>query len=415
MSDIMRLPTLGEDINTGVLVAITAQVGDTLNEGQILFEIETDKVVVEVPARCNGTLKKILVQTNTTVSTGDALAEIECDSSTASIAVPNTKLSQKTGPKQSTQVSAPLNPLPLRSQVPAPLTAKTTASVAPAGPASRNLARKLGIDIRQVHGNGKNGRISKHDVIAHAKQLITTVNNTQNNRGQALPDDSRFGPIQRAQANSIQLATASNMHTAWRQIPHAWLQAEIDITALQTQRKNSREKPASLNAFIVKAIAVAMQQLPLFNAVWDAVTEEIAYRHYIDINIAVDTPKGLLVPVIRKVNQKDVATIGEEIDKLAQAARNNRISRDEMSGGGITLSNLGGFGLSSIQPIVNWPQAAIVGIASAQWQQHRDGGGQWREALFLPLTLGFDHRIINGADGARFIGVMRDYLENAAF
>ena len=409
MNELMRLPELGENIESGQLVAITVKEGDPVSEGQILFEVETDKVVVEVPAKCSGIIKKILVKTNTPVATGDVLAEVVCDESTESdsdIQASNEiQDATEDANSQTVEPEALIKPPDLS---PTPTHILTSPDKrAPAGPASRNLARKLGIDISHVLGSGRNGRIGKPDVLAYAKELIA---NSRSRSTPPLPDDSRFGPLRKQQANSVQLATADNMSNAWQQIPHAWLQAEFDITALESQRQNSSESGRSLTAYLIKALANAIIELPLFSASWDELNSEVVYRNYIDINIAVDTPKGLLIPAVRAADQKTIDTLSDDIKTLAATARAGKLSKADMRGGCMTLSNLGGFGLTSIQPIVNWPQAAILGVATSQWRQTRSDKGDWQEALMLPITLGFDHRMINGADAARFIEALRKSL-----
>ena len=281
---------------------------------------------------------------------------------------------------------------------------------APAGPAARRMARKLGIDIRSVPGSGGRGRIGRQDVIAFAKQQLQggTTAGSSKPAASDLPDLSLHGAVESSPLSNIQRTTARNMTRAWQEIPHAWMQEDIDVTELERQR----QRPLTITPFIVKAMAMALETYPLFNASIDLVNDRLLYRRYIDIGVAVDTPRGLVVPVIRGIDTLSPKAIAASISELSSRARDNTLQPSDFQGAGITLSNLGSMGLSSIYPIINWPQSSIVGVAAARWHQRRNEDGQWRERLLMPLTLAFDHRIINGVDGARFVADVKMRLED---
>jgi pyruvate dehydrogenase E2 component (dihydrolipoamide acetyltransferase) len=316
---------------------------------------------------------------------------------------------------------------PIRADV---LPFRTASKIIPAGPSVRRLARELGVELEQIKGSGSQGRISKEDVKEFARQhlqqpqpaaTVTAIAPAPQRPADStavLPDFSEFGPGHREALSGIQQATRNNMNRAWREIPHAWLQHQADISELERQRQRYKTMAKadgvalSLTPFMVKALALAMKEFPLFNASLDDAGNAIVYRDYIDIGVAVDTPRGLLVASVRQADNKTIYQLARDIDTLAGRARDGKLTVKDMQGAGITLSNLGNMGVSSIYPIINWPQVAIVGVAAGQWQQCRRDNGEWHEQLMLPLTLAFDHRIINGADAGRFLGFIKTLLEN---
>ena len=413
MIERMTLPALGEDVDSGQLVRIAVTSGDRIEQGQILFEIETDKVVVEVPAPSSGTVESVLVSEGAVLHTGDPLITIaraeNNETPAADQTVPEPELPGDPEIPAPTREPAakpePLHPLGNTDAAMASRPRRSAGARAPAGPASRQLARKLAIDIARVPGSGPRGRISKSDVLAFARDLI---NNSTQSPAQPLPPGS--GIQSHRSPDALTLATARNMQTTWQQVPHAWISADIDITLLENQRRSAATRH-SLNSHILLAVATALADSDKFNTSWDAAREELAVRQSCDIGVAVDTPRGLIVPVLRDVSTLSLAEVDAALKQTAIDARNSRLNRANLQGGSITISNLGGFNLSAIQPVVNWPQSSILGVASAQWRMMRDDRGEWREAQLLPVTLGFDHRIINGADAARFLGIIRQCLE----
>jgi pyruvate dehydrogenase E2 component (dihydrolipoamide acetyltransferase) len=293
----------------------------------------------------------------------------------------------------------------------------------PAAPSVRRMARELGLDIADVPGTGKGGRISQDDVRAHAKHVITGKVSgpagTPAGGGFAfepLPDFAQFGAVERKAMRGIRRKTAEHMVAAWHTIPHVTQFEKVDITALEPLRKQfgARVEAAggklTVTAIITKVIAVAMRKFPQFNTSVDLAAEEVVYKSYLNIGIAVDTERGLLVPVLRDVDTKSVTQIAAELAHLAEKARTGKLTMDEMSGGCFTITNLGGIGGTAFTPIVNHPEVAIMGMSRSAMEPVWNGTS-FEPRLMLPLSLSYDHRIIDGADAMRFLRFVAEALE----
>jgi pyruvate dehydrogenase E2 component (dihydrolipoamide acetyltransferase) len=301
----------------------------------------------------------------------------------------------------------------------------------PASPAVRRFARELGVDITAVRGSGPHGRVSREDVQAHVKQTLSGAGARAGAGAAAppsggaaagpagaeppLPDFSRWGAVEREPFTAIRRVTAQGTVHSWQAIPHVTHNDKADITELEEFRRQYKRKAEeqgvklTLTAMLVKTAAAALQRYPKINASIDTGRQEIVYKKYVHIGVAVDTPRGLLMPVIRDVPGKDILSIAGEIGELADKAKQGRLSPEEMEGGSFAISNLGGIGGTSFTPIVYWPQSAILGVSGATtepvWQE-----GQWVPRLQLPLSLSYDHRLIDGADAARFLRWIADAL-----
>ena len=407
MSDITELsiPDLGDGIDEGVVIAILVEVGDHLVADQAVLEIETNKVTVEVPAPRAGVIAEIMVGVDQTVQPGDPVLRlaIEDAGDAATPPVSGNATEASTAPDLvKTETSAEIGTV-----LPA---ATGSSKTIPAGPGARREARELGVELQALVQAGHEGRITRADVRAHVKKR-NSGGMAQPKSRQAprlLPDLTAYGAVRRERLTRIERVTASNLARATTIVPQAWLERRVDITALEAERKQFRSLQApddaalTMTAILCCAVATLLQEFPRFNAAFDDVENEIVYREYINVGIAVDTDAGLLVPVVRAADQYDLSGCAEAIARLSAAARNNALQSGELRGAGITISNLGAMGISSIQPIVNWPEAAILGIAAAHRVVEMSGDGTV-ERLRLPLTLGFDHRLINGADAARFL------------
>jgi len=416
---ILHLPSLGEGVTKASIAGILVSVGDRVAVGQPLIEVETDKVTVEVPADAAGIVETLSVAVGDEIQAGDVFATLteDSESATTQTPLPPTEAPAK-APVETTSPPAPQTPPPMPATSPEiPPFPHPAGESVPAGPVSRRMARELGIDIGDVQGSGFRGRISVQDVKAHARRLLTE-RPTGNDSAPAhppLPDISVFGPVQRQPLSRIGQVTSANMQRNWSEIPHAWLQEEVDITEMEAARQRHKGRVAeaggslTLTAILVKALASALAEFSIFNAALDIEKNEVVLREYIHIGVAMDTERGLLVPVLRDVAGKSLLQIAQELAELTGKARQNRLGMDELQGAGFTLSNLGGLGLTGITPIVNWPQVAILGVAGGK-ELPRYVNGKVRPRLLLPLTLGFDHRLINGADGARFLGYLRETL-----
>ena len=428
MIETLLLPKLGEGIESGTVVAVSVVMGEAVVAGQTLFEVETDKVSVEVPSTVDGSVTDLFVAPGDEVPVGGRLAAIERSAGSGAplATVDQTYAEGRSAPESTVVAGLPVGNVGgttsgegREPDQRASVYGSLPDHPAPAGPAARRMARELGIDIRSVPGSGQRGRIAKQDVVVYARQLLKGERRADDqSAATALPDLTRFGPVETAPLANIQRAMARNMTRAWREIPHAWIQDRIDITELERVRSRLKAEaadqglPLSITPFVVKAMALTLEAFPLFNASIDMIRDEVVYRRSIDIGVAVDTPRGLVVPVIRDVEDKGLNVIAKELAGLAERARSNTLQVDELQGAGMTLSNLGSMGVGNIFPIINWPQSSIIGVASAYWSQERDSSGEWIERLIMPVTMAIDHRLINGADGARFLARMRGLLED---
>jgi pyruvate dehydrogenase E2 component (dihydrolipoyllysine-residue acetyltransferase) len=284
----------------------------------------------------------------------------------------------------------------------------------------RRMARELGVDIGQVAGSGPGGRISIDDVKAHTKKLVTTVpaGGAVAGVAEALPDFTRWGAIDRQPMRAVRRKTAEHLSAAWATIPHVTQHDVADITSLEELRKRYAKQVEAaggnltVTAIAVKICAAALKVFPQFNSSIDLAASEIIYKKFVNIGIAVDTDRGLLVPVIRDADTKNITQISVELSQLSEKARNRKISLDEMQGGCFSISNLGGIGGTLFTPIVNAPEVAILGISRARMEPvYNKDTGQFVPRLMLPLSLSYDHRVIDGADGIRFLRWVVEAIE----
>jgi pyruvate dehydrogenase E2 component (dihydrolipoamide acetyltransferase) len=279
---------------------------------------------------------------------------------------------------------------------------------APAAPSVRRMARELGVDINEVPGSGDAGRISIEDVKSHAKRLVTGAARGGGAAAEALPDFSRWGEIERQPMRAVRRKTAQHLAAAWATIPHVTQFDVADITALEELRKKYAKQAEAaggnltVTAIAVKVAASALRVFPQFNTSIDVGSGEIIFKKYVNIGVAVDTDRGLLVPVIRNADQKNIIHIAAELAELSEKARNRKISLEEMQGGTFSISNLGGIGGTYFTPIVNAPEVAILGISRASMQP-KFLDNAFVPRMMLPLSLSYDHRAIDGADGIRFL------------
>lgn len=425
-----KIPDLGENIQAGAVVNILVSVGDTVSVDQPVLELETDKATVEVPSSVAGVVKEIHIQAGDTVEVGQRVLTLE---GTALTAEPAPAVSQPPPPEPPTEAipepaqavppETPPAALPSAPAILPPDFYKPDAaySAVPAAPNVRRLAREIGVDIAQVPGTGPAGRISMADVKNYARQRSLT------SRGVApaaaptaaaipLPDFSKWGQIEREAMSNIRRKTAENLSRAWATVPQVTQFAKADISELEELRqrfgKTVEAAGAKLTptAILLKVVASVLKTFPQFNASVDMSSNEIIYKKYYHIGVAVDTDRGLLVPVIRDVDQKTILELAIELQQVAEKARNKKLSLDDMQGGTFSISNLGGIGGSHFTPIVNAPEVAILGVARGQMEPVYING-QFEPRLMLPLALSYDHRLIDGADGARFIKTLVEHLE----
>jgi pyruvate dehydrogenase E2 component (dihydrolipoamide acetyltransferase) len=422
------LPELGENIAAGDVLRVLVKPGDTLVKDQPVLELETDKATIEVPSSVAGQVKDVKVKVGDKIKVGQAILSVEGDAAPAKAAPV-----AAAAPAAVADASAPAKPAaaPVEEKTPPPAApaaskvvdinrgARPSASaasvdqpVAPASPSVRRMARELGVDINQVAGSGADGRISIDDVKAHTKRLVETTGSGGGGgvAPEPLPDFSRWGDVERQELRGVRRKTAERLSVAWATIPHVTQHDFADITALEDVRKKYQKKieaaggALTVTAVAVKIVAAALKAFPQFNSSIDLAANEIVHKKFINIGVAVDTDRGLLVPVIRNADQKNIAQISIELTQLSEKARTRKISLDEMQGGCFSVSNLGGIGGSFFTPIVNPPEVAILGISRGKIEPvYNKDTGQFVPRQMLPLSLSYDHRVIDGADGIRFL------------
>ena len=428
MSVQFALPDLGENIESGDVIRILVDVGDRLAEDQTVIELETDKAVIEVPSSIDGTITEILVQQGDTIAVGQPILEVDAgeapaveeaspapESAPAPVPQePATAPVVEEAPNTPYSATAPIGAAPVVEEAPPAPTSPD--GPVPAAPSTRRLAREIGVDIAQVQGTGPSGRISIDDVKAHSKKLHAT-------RGAApataapLPDFSQWGAVERQPMTKVREITAERLAQAWATIPQVTQFDKADITSLEKWRAAYGKKAEAAGgkltptAILIKVLGIALKVFPQFNASIDIAQREVVYKSYFHIGIAVDTPHGLLVPVVRDVDQKNIIELAVELSELAEKTRERKIGPADMQGGSMTISNVGTMGGTAFTPIVNPPEVAILGVARSQVEPTYIDG-QLQPRTFLPLSLSYDHRLIDGADGARFLRWICTALED---
>jgi len=423
-----QLPDLGENIESADVVNVLVNVGDFIEKDQGIIEIETDKATIEVPSNVSGKVTEVLVKAGDKAKVGQTIVKIETSETKeefASEEVETPASKEHELPEQKEQITPivkqeakgelpKLQPMELDEQPP------ILKGAAPAAPSVRRLAREIGVDINKVPGTGPGGRITMDDVKAYSKKLHEAKSEggfTPGIKAEALPDFSKFGEIKKVEMSNIRKKTAEHLSYAWATIPHVTQFDKADITNLEKARKElskSLEKSGvklTVTAILVKVIVEALKKYPQFNSSIDMEKKEIIYKNYYNIGIAVDTEHGLIVPVIKDADKKSLNQISVEMTSLAEKARAKKIALDDLQGGCFTITNLGGIGGTYFTPIVNSPEVAILGVSRSSYEPVWNGYGVFEPRLMLPLSLSYDHRIIDGADAIRFLRFVVDALE----
>ena len=462
-----KLPDLGEGIHEGEIVEVLVSVGDRVEDGQSIMVIETDKATTEVPSPVTGVVKEIKVKAGDTVSVGDVLmtfteeGEAEAPEEPRAAperipreeerpepelkeakAPPREKKKEEEEARERKEAEREREREAERARKPEAPPEEKRGPV-PAAPSTRRLARELGIDLQEVEPSGPGGRVTSEDVRAHAKKAEKAKERPEAppERPEApeekppeeapaapaiapvppLPDFGQWGRVERESLRSVRRATAKRMTWAWTQIPHVTHEDIADITELEAFRRKHKEEieakggALSLTVFALKAAAAALKAFPRFNASLDMEAGEIILKKYYHIGVAVDTDRGLLVPVIRDVDCKSITELAGELNELVRRARDGKADLSDMSGGTFTITNVGSLGGTTFTPIINYPQVAIMGMPQARLQPVVRGDENDYEIvprLLLPVIVGFDHRILDGADAARFVRMIIGALEN---
>jgi len=443
-----KLPELGENISQGDLVRLMIAPGAKVSEGQPVMELETDKAVVEVPSSVSGVVKEVKVKEGEKIKVGQVIFTLEGGG-----AAPAEPARARTAPvehvsgqhgarlafqaairaegKTEEQALPPDQPLPAPPVFSMPVQLGKVAGAErqpiPAAPHVRRLAREVGVDIYEVKGSGPGGRISEDDVKAYAKALLQAASAAVPPPVRAtyfaappLPDFAKWGKIERVSMRGVRRKTAEHLAESWITIPHVTQHDRADITELEQLRARFAPKAEeaggkmTVTAIALKVCAAALKVFPQFNASIDIEKEEIVYKQYINIGVAADTDRGLLVPVIRDVDKKNIVELAVELSQLSKKAREKKLTPAEMEGGTFTITNLGGIGGIGFTPIINSPEVAILGLSRSrmepEWVQHK-GGGKFEPRLILPVSLSYDHRLIDGADAARFLRWIAEAFE----
>lgn len=441
MATEFKLPELGENIGkvdvTGVLVAV----GDTIAVDDPVLEIETEKSGFDVPSTVAGVIKEIRVSAGEKAEVGQVILVVEEASGAKSAEAPSEAppAEKAEAPAAPAKTEEPVKPAttaptesratvdasrsPAKSEAPAVNGASSGPRVlAPAAPSTRRLAREIGVDIHHVKGTGVDGRISVEDVKSHAKGLLSAPRGDSRATvgvgvvAPPLPDFSKFGEIRREKMSNIRRKTAEQMQLAWSTIPAVTQFDKADITDLEVLRKkmNAGGGPkVTVTAILLKVLASALKKFPQFNASIDMANEEVVYKDYFHVGVAVDTDRGLLVPVVKDVNQKNISELANDLNVIAEKARDKKIRPEDLSGACTTITNLGGIGGYAFTPIVNPPEVSILGVSRASMEPVYSDDTFYAR-LMMPVCLSYDHRLIDGADAARFLRWVCLALENPA-
>ncbi len=450
-----KLPELGENVEKGDVVRVLVAAGQTLSVDQPVLELETDKATIEVPSTVAGKISAVNVKAGDKVKVGQVVLVVEPGANGASAPeskAPEGKAQETTARDREATIGtapeaeeqqpppppakAPAKPASVvdinagraaqpaaaspRAEAQAPAPAREglgleLAPPVPAAPSVRRFARELGVDIAAVPGTGPGGRIGPDDVKQHVRTVVNGAGPGGAVRRAPLPDFSKWGEVDAKPMSNIRRVTAEHLEAAWR-APHVTQHDKADVTAIEEFRRQYAARvergggKLTVTAILIKIAAAAIQRYPQFGASIDLANQTIVYKKYCHIGVAVDTPNGLLVPVIRDADKKTITQIAADLAVLSQKARDKKLSLDDMAGGVFTISNLGGIGGTSFTPIVNDPEVAILGVSRGAkepvWK-----GDAFEPREMLPLSLSYDHRVIDGADAARFLRFICDALE----
>lgn len=419
------VPDIGDFDSVEVIEILVAE-GDTVQVEDSLITVESDKASMEIPSSESGTIVKLKVNIGDDISEGSVILMMDVSDQTQATAKTDTNIATKTkeetirkepeksthekmAPAKSTPAKSSPGKLPTNKASPTANIDEKRFSKAYASPSVRKFARELGVDLGKVEGTSRKGRINKEDVKDFVKKAMSTGGSGASLGIKPMPeiDFSQFGDIETTALSKINKLTGEYVHRSWVTIPHVTQFDEADITEMEAFRKQMGKEMEKEGikitplAFIVWAVVASLKAFPRFNSSLDATGENLILKKYFNIGVAVDTPNGLVVPVIREADQKSLVEISQEIRDLAVKARDKKLKPSDMQGGCFTISSLGGIGGTKFTPIVNAPEVAILGVSRSKMQPVWNGT-EFEPRLVLPLSLSYDHRVIDGADGARF-------------
>ncbi|MYD52881.1 MAG: branched-chain alpha-keto acid dehydrogenase subunit E2 [Chloroflexi bacterium] len=444
------LPDLGEDIEEADVLQIYVSVGDLIAIEQPIVEIETEKATLDLPSPVAGTVTEIHVRTGDTIRPGDPVISVTSTEDAAPATPPGSEPAEPIvipdavdlpdpdePPSSATAIEAPPprqpEPEPLQDtrDHPAPILHVPQAARPPlvegdlesrpvfASPSVRRFAREIGVDIRTVPGSGPGGRIDLADVKRHSRETPAQAPDPVHSARSPgpLPDFSEFGSVERVPMTRLRRTIKRNMAASWHEIPHVTLFHTADVTELEQVRSDYRERAEeaggrlTITAILLKITAAALKAHPQVNSSIDAEADELVLKHYVNLGVAVDTPRGLVVPVIRDVDEKNIIEISVELTDISERARSGDLGLQDFRGSSFTVTNLGGMGTGHFTPVIHHPNTAILGIGRAErrpvWSEPLD---DWEPRSILPLSFTFDHRVMDGADGARFMTWIADVI-----
>jgi pyruvate dehydrogenase E2 component (dihydrolipoamide acetyltransferase) len=420
----IKLPRLGEGADSGTVVSVLVKPGDQVNEGQTIIELENEKAVAPIPASASGRVAKLYVKEGDKISVGQPILALEPDGAPSVAPTPSAPRSE------ARSAPAPVPQLPRQSvEVPSVDVAgdlTQNESVA-ASPTVRQLARELGIDLSRVRGSQRGGRVAVEDLRAYIHQIQRLAfEGSTASRMAAAPapkppvtekiDFEKWGPVSRKPVSSLRKIIAQRLHESWTSVPQVTQFDEADITGIVALRKKYvtkyEKKGASLTLtpFLIQAVVGALKKHPIFNSSLDDATEEIVFKDYYHMGIAVDTEQGLIVPVIRDVDKKSLLQLSKELAELAEKTRQRKVATADLKGGTFTISNQGGIGGGFFTPIVNKPEVGILGVGRGALKPVVRGA-KIEKRMLLPLGLSYDHRVVDGGTAARFIVEVVQALE----
>ncbi len=422
----VKVPDIG-DFDEVEIIEVLVSIGDQIAEEDSLITVESDKASMEIPSSHAGTVKEIKVAVGDSIAEGGIVVVIEtsAESVAAPVEEPAVKVAAEKAEDNKAAEERKPAPAPAPAARPSPTANINSVSFknAHASPSVRKFARELGVDLGKVSGTGRNSRIVKEDVQAFVKQLMTTAGGSANGAAlgvEPMPDIdfSKFGEIEVQALSKINKLTGKFLHRNWVSIPHVTQFDEADITSLEAFRKQSNAEYAdqgvkfTMLSFIMKAVAAGLKKYPRFNSSLDPSGKNLILKNYFNIGVAVDTPDGLVVPVVRDVDKKTLVDISKELREISGKARDKKLKPADMQGGCMSISSLGGIGGTKFTPIVNAPEVAILGVSKAEMKPVWNGS-EFEPKLMCPLCLSYDHRVIDGADGARFITYVSHLLADA--
>jgi pyruvate dehydrogenase E2 component (dihydrolipoamide acetyltransferase) len=421
-----KLPSLGDGVS-GKVTEILVKPGDKVSLEQIVLVVGTDKVDAEMPIDAAGVVDSILVKKGDEVTEGTLVMKIKTEDGSASSGASSSPVAEPA--PVATPVSTPLKDTATAANtstavsIPEPIVASSSpASSLRTSPLARKRARELGVNLSELHPADGASRISYKDVVDFVKKKLDAAGGSAvGGSGMArkpLPDFSKFGETERKAQSNVGVKTSEAMSYSTNTIPHAYISEKVDITRLEALRQQYKDQvkaaggSLTMTAILTKAVAIMLRRMPQFNASLDVETNEVIYKKYINIGIAVDTPAGLYVPNIKKADQKNLTELSIDLADIGARTKGGKITLNDLLGGTFTISNIGGIGGTNMLSIVNWPEVAILSIVAAQMEPvWNEGSKTFEPRMMMPMTIGWDHRVINGGDAARFLVELKRILE----